>query len=201
MLAVRLRAHAGTLLAAAVLAGACSMDSGVSTGASVGQSSTTLPTTASTSNIVLPPPRPRATTPTLPVEPEVFGTIGETVRAGDIEVTVHDLRFDPCGDTEYEALPGNTFAVVTVEFTMTRAGGDTGFLGPLTWSLADNDGMTYTSVASCHDAGSGRPPLEPGSTVVTEISFEIPGTAEGLAFAYYAGSDTDEQTVIVDLGE
>jgi hypothetical protein len=201
MLAVRLRTHVGTLLAAVALAGACSVDNGVSTSTTVGQSSTTPPTTASTSNTVPPSARPRPTTPTLPVEPEVFGRIGETVRAGDVEVTVHDLRFDPCGGTEYEALPGNTFAVLTVEFTMTRAGGDTGFLGPLTWSLSDSDGMTYTSAPSCHDAESGRPPLEPGSTVVAEISFQIPGTAQGLSFAYYAGSDTDEQTIIVDLGE
>jgi hypothetical protein len=201
MLTVRLRAHAGTLLAAVALAGACSVDSGVSSSPTIGQSSTTLPTTASTSNTVPPSARPRPTTPTLPVEPEVFGRIGETVRAGDVEVTVDALRFDPCGGTEYEALPGNTFAVLTVEFTMTRAAGDTGFLGPLTWSLADSDGTTYTSALSCHDADGGRAPLEPGSSVVTEISFEIPGTAQGLSFAYYAGSDTDEQTIVVDLGE
>jgi hypothetical protein len=189
------------MLAAAALAGACSVDNGVSTTTTVEQSSTTPPTTASTSNTVRPPARPRPTTPTLPVEPEVLGRIGETVRAGDVEVTVHDLRFDPCGDTEYEALPGSTFAVLTVEFTMTRAAGDTGFLGPLTWSLADSDGMTYTSAPSCHDAASGRAPLEPGSSVVTEISFEIPGAAQGLSFTYNAGSDTDEQTIVVDLGE
>lgn len=145
--------------------------------------------------------RSRPTTPTLPSDPEVLVRIGETARAGDIELTVTALRFDPCAGTDYQALPGNTFAVVTAEFTMTRITGDTGFLGPLTWSLQDNDGQTYTGVASCHDAESDEAWLEPGSTVVRVISFEIPGGAQGLQFTYEGGDDTDGQTVIVDLGE
>lgn len=116
-------------------------------------------------------------------------------------MTVTGLRFDPCTTSEYEALPGNTFAVVSAEFTLTRASGDVGYLGVLTWSLLDSNGESYTSVPSCQDAANEGATLEPGSTVERVISFEIPGTAQGLRFTYFAGDDTAEQTIVVDLGE
>lgn len=141
----------------------------------------------------------RAVTEDVPEGP-VHGRMGEPVVAGDMRVTVHGLRFDNCPDDPvYEALPGNTYALVDAEFELLRSQPGAGFLGPLMWELHDSSGEDYTSESSCHEEGDTSS-LRPGNPVRRTIAFQVPGHASGLVFVYGANADS-KRPIVIDLGE
>lgn len=116
-----------------------------------------------------------------PVQAEVFA-VGETVKMGDLSITVNAVREDSGVDF---IKPKDGYIYYIVDCTLENHGGESEAISSLMmFSLADNEGYNHTVAIGPETQGSLDGELAPGRKMRGEVAFEIPADAAGLELVF-----------------
>ena len=133
---------------------------------------------ASPTPFPLPTPVPPPTaTPT----PSI-GTVGQTVTAAGIALTINSVkRVAAIGDVQ-KARAGNTFVLADV--TIQNSGSAALPYNPLYFKVMDGDGYEYDETLNPQTNSLKDGSLAPGRKVRGTVAFEVPKDAKGLVVEY-----------------
>ena len=156
------------------------------------------PATA-TATVVPPTPFPTFTIPTPAASPTPFplptpvppptatptpsiGTVGQTVTAAGIALTINSVkRVAAIGDVQ-KARAGNTFVLADV--TIQNSGSAALPYNPLYFKVMDGDGYEYDETLNPQTNSLKDGSLAPGRKVRGTVAFEVPKDAKGLVVEY-----------------
>ncbi len=131
----------------------------------------------------------------------VTNGIGDTVRLGDMDVTVNGVRADS-GTEFFEPDEGHAFVYVDVTFQ--NHGSDPAALSALLqMKLTDADGWVYSvdlSATAAGDNPSSDGEVAPGAVRRGELGYQVPVGATGLTWAF-SGDLFSAGEAVFELGE
>ncbi len=112
---------------------------------------------------------------------EVF-SVGETVKMGDLQFSVNDVRTS-AGDDFFKPEQGNVYFIV--DSTISNLASESANISSLLmFKLVDDEGYNYQVTLGPDTRGSLDGELGPGRKMRGELAFEVPENVQGLELIF-----------------